>query len=78
MAAEGGNIVRFTYTGEEVIPDDVTHVFVDVKTIRGRAFQWHQNIVEVICHDKVEKIEEEAFSGCPSLRRVIMRGVKIV
>eukprot|EP00573_Skeletonema_grethae_P013326 CAMPEP_0201709816 /NCGR_PEP_ID=MMETSP0578-20130828/58303_1 /ASSEMBLY_ACC=CAM_ASM_000663 /TAXON_ID=267565 /ORGANISM="Skeletonema grethea, Strain CCMP 1804" /LENGTH=172 /DNA_ID=CAMNT_0048198809 /DNA_START=108 /DNA_END=623 /DNA_ORIENTATION=+ len=80
MAAEGGNIVRFTYTGAdgEIIPRDATHVFVDAKIIRGRAFYRHPNIVEVICHDKVEKIEERAFYQCPSLRRVIMRGVTIV
>ncbi len=79
MAAEGGNdIVWFTYTGEEDIPRQATHVFVDVKIIRYGAFDRHQNIVEVICDDKVEKIERQAFGRCPSLRRVIMRGVKIV
>ncbi len=44
MAAEGGDIVRFTYTAEaegEDIPDDVTHLFVDVKTIPARAFDEH-------------------------------------
>eukprot|EP00574_Skeletonema_japonicum_P014714 CAMPEP_0201717370 /NCGR_PEP_ID=MMETSP0593-20130828/3109_1 /ASSEMBLY_ACC=CAM_ASM_000672 /TAXON_ID=267983 /ORGANISM="Skeletonema japonicum, Strain CCMP2506" /LENGTH=322 /DNA_ID=CAMNT_0048207401 /DNA_START=63 /DNA_END=1031 /DNA_ORIENTATION=+ len=85
MAAEGGNnvIVRFTYTGEEgeVIPDNATHVFVDVTTIPARAFEQHNNIVEVICHDRVEKIEEYAFfcfwCSSLSLKRVIMPGVKI-
>jgi len=81
MAAEGGNnITWFTYTGAdgEDIPHDATHVFVDAKIIRRRAFEYHPNIVEVICHDKVERIERCAFLSCPSLRRVIMRGVKIV
>jgi len=79
MAAEGGNIVRFTYTGAdgEVIPDDATHVFVDVTIIPRGAFEEHPSIVEVICHDRVEKIERNAFYECPSLRRVIMPGVKI-
>ena len=79
MAAVGGNnnIVRFTYTGEDDIPDDVTHVFVDVTIILEGAFFEHPNIVEVICHEDVEKIESFAFACCPSLRRVIMRGVKI-
>eukprot|EP00573_Skeletonema_grethae_P002919 CAMPEP_0201685584 /NCGR_PEP_ID=MMETSP0578-20130828/302_1 /ASSEMBLY_ACC=CAM_ASM_000663 /TAXON_ID=267565 /ORGANISM="Skeletonema grethea, Strain CCMP 1804" /LENGTH=256 /DNA_ID=CAMNT_0048169515 /DNA_START=248 /DNA_END=1015 /DNA_ORIENTATION=+ len=79
MAAEGGDIVRFTYTGAEgeEIPDDATHVFVDVTIILEGAFEYHQNIVEVICHDKVERIERGAFNRCPSLMRVIMRGVKI-
>ena len=82
MAAVGGNInVRFTYTytGEEDIPDDVTHVIVrNIRVVLANAFADHPNIVEVIFHEKVEKIEENAFGDCPSMRRVIMRGVKIV
>jgi len=76
----GDIINRYTYRGEEgeVIPDGATHIFVVAKIIRAEAFYNHPNIVEVICHDNVEKIEEYAFVWCPSLRRVIMRGVKIV
>eukprot|EP00573_Skeletonema_grethae_P009625 CAMPEP_0201692940 /NCGR_PEP_ID=MMETSP0578-20130828/5700_1 /ASSEMBLY_ACC=CAM_ASM_000663 /TAXON_ID=267565 /ORGANISM="Skeletonema grethea, Strain CCMP 1804" /LENGTH=318 /DNA_ID=CAMNT_0048178397 /DNA_START=24 /DNA_END=980 /DNA_ORIENTATION=- len=70
--------VRFFYTGEEDIPHNATHVFVYAKIIRARTFYNHPNIIEVVCHDEVEKIEEYAFCRCPSLRRVIMRGVKIV
>ncbi len=80
MAAEGGNnITWFIYTGAdgEIIPRDATHVFVDVTTIPASAFYRHPNIVEVICHDRVEKIEAWAFICCPCLRRVIMPGVKI-
>ncbi len=76
------NFVRYVYRGEEGerIPQRATHIIVreDVTVIRERAFQWHQSIVEVICHDNVEKIERYAFCGCTSLRRVIMPGVKIV
>ena len=85
MAAEGGGaavIVRFTYTGAigERIPREATHITIaeDCTFVRARAFIRHQNIVEVICHDKVERIEREAFDSCPKLRRVIMPGVKIV
>ena len=85
MAAEGGNniIIRYNYRGEEgeVIPREATHIFVvdkDVTFVRARAFREHPNIIELVCHDKVEKIEEYAFFKCPSLRRVIMPGVKIV
>ncbi len=80
MAAVGGNIiVRFTYTGEEDIPDNVTHVTViNVRVVRRIAFSQHPSIVEVICHEEVEKIEEYAFICCPCLKRVIMPGVKIV
>jgi len=76
------NYVRYIYRGEEDedIPDDVTHVTMreDVTVVRREAFYRHRNIVEVICHDKVEKIEQQAFIDCPSLRRVIMLGVTIV
>ena len=84
MAAEGGNVVviRYIYRGEvgEVIPREATHVIVakDVTIILEGAFKGHRNIVEVICHDNVEIVEEGAFNNCPSLRRVIMPGVKSV
>eukprot|EP00986_Skeletonema_menzelii_P000708 scaffold204_cov135-Skeletonema_menzelii.AAC.3 len=39
MAAEGGIIVRFTYTGQEVIPREATHVFVDVSSWQNRSTQ---------------------------------------
>jgi hypothetical protein len=83
MAAEGGVIIiRFTYTGAvgENIPDEATHIAVaeDCTFVRTRAFYRHPNIVEVICHDKVKKIERSAFFLCPKLRRVVMPGVKKV
>ena len=83
MAAEsGGNIVWFTYTGAdgEVINEEATHIIVDkdCTVVRAGVFREHPNIVEVIFNEDVEKIERNAFRGCPSLRRVIMRGVKIV
>ena len=80
MAAEGDNIVRFTYTGAdgEVIPRRATHVIVKARKVREEAFFRHRNIVEVIFDDIVEKIEASAFLWCRRLRRVIMRGGKIV
>ena len=85
MAAAGGNMViirRYVYRGEEGerIPDEATHITMseDVTFVRARAFYQHQNIIEVICHTGVEKIEQMAFHNCPSLRRVVMPGVKIV
>ena len=76
------NFMRYIYRGEEgeEIPRGTTHITVEegVTVVRARAFQEHPNIVEIICHDKVEKIEHCAFLGCPLLRRVIMPGVKIV
>ena len=80
MADVGNNIVRFTYTGAvgERIPREATHIFVWARVVRREAFINHPNIVEVICHENVRLIKEDAFQGCPSLRRVIMPGVKIV
>ncbi len=64
----------------EFIPLRATHIIVheSVTVIRAGAFEDHPNIVEVICHDKVDKIEREAFYYCFYLRRVIMPGVTIV
>eukprot|EP00986_Skeletonema_menzelii_P008620 scaffold3723_cov111-Skeletonema_menzelii.AAC.1 len=78
MEAEGDNIEWFIYIGQENIPRHVTHVIVDVQVIPADAFHRHPNIVEVICHEDVEIIEEMAFTDCPSLKRFIMPGVKIV
>jgi hypothetical protein len=82
MEAEGDDIIRFIFTGDdgEVVPADATHVTVheSVKVIPARAFYYHQNILEFECHDGVEKVEGRAFFQCPSLRRVKMPGVKIV
>jgi hypothetical protein len=76
------NFIRYIYRGEEgeIIPREATHIFVgkDVTFVLERAFQRHPNIVEIICHEGVEKIEEWAFSFCPRLRMIIMPGVKIV
>ena len=58
--------------------DEATHVVVDIEYIPQGAFLQHQNIIEVSCHDRIEKIEAGAFADCPSLRRVVMGGVKIV
>ena len=76
------NFMRYIYRGEEGerIPAFATHITVaeDCTIVRARAFARHPLIVEVICHDRVKKIEEEAFYRCPNLRRVIMPGVEIV
>ena len=83
MADRGdNNFMRYVYRGEEgeIIPWGATHITVaeDCTVIRAWAFRGHRNIVEVICHDRVEKIGKGAFFKCPSLRRVIMPGVKEV
>ncbi len=80
MEVDGNNIRRFIYRGQQVIPPHECFITVDIsiKSIPAGAFANHPNIVEVVCHDEVEKIEQEAFWKCPSLRRVMMPGVEIV
>ncbi len=83
MSARGdNNFMRYVYMGQEGerIPRGATHIMVheSVTVICTRTFLEHPNIVEVICHDNVEKIEEHAFYSCISLRRVIMLGVTII
>jgi len=83
MAVRGdNNFMRYVYMGQEgeFIPLGATHIIVheSVTVIRMLAFYEHPNIVEVICHENVEKFEIDAFAFCPSLRRVIMPGVTIV
>eukprot|EP00985_Skeletonema_marinoi_P010165 scaffold4795_cov191-Skeletonema_marinoi.AAC.3 len=76
IAADG----YFTYTGREAVPHYVTRVRIheSVTVIPARAFYDNRNIKEVECHIGVVRVEEEAFLGCLSLRRVIMPGVKVV
>ena len=61
----------------EVIDDEATHIIVQATVVRAEAFMERPNIVKVIFHEGVEKIEEWAFGECYSLRRVIMLGVKV-
>ena len=79
MAAEP---VHFIYTGggQEAIPDGATHVSIDdsITVIPADLFSCHKNIVELICHEGVERIEGYAFYTCRRLKRVIIPGVKII
>eukprot|EP00984_Skeletonema_dohrnii_P035434 scaffold35168_cov144-Skeletonema_dohrnii-CCMP3373.AAC.1 len=70
----------YIFTGREAVPRHVTRVRIhkSITVIPARAFNEHPNIEEVECHIGVKKVEDEAFSYCPSLRRVIMPGVKKV
>ena len=82
MAARGDHIVRYIYRGEdgERIPADATKIFVvNVTSLRARAgtFANHRNIAEIICHEKVEKIEANAFEICIPLKRLHMPGVRV-
>ena len=56
---------------------EATHIFVDYEVIHEREFCEHPYIIEVICSENVEGIYGAAFAQCPSLRRLIMPGVKL-
>ena len=68
----------------EVILPDVAHVKVarSITVIPEQRFFAHPNLVELICHENVAKIESddeaETFLGCPRLRRVVMNGMEEV
>jgi hypothetical protein len=71
----------FVYLGgEQVVPEDVTHVRIDrsVKIIPERAFQCRRNLLSVETHNDLEKIERNAFYCCTSLRGIKLPGVRIV
>lgn len=76
------DIIFYILTGQdgEIIPRNATHVGVhkSVTVIPAFAFYEHPNIVEFICHNGVERIASHAFTRCPRLKRLIMRGVKSV
>ena len=61
-----------------IIPLDATRLVVDMQYVPPTAFALHPSIIEAICLDRVEKFGAGAFANCPSLRRVIMPGVKEV
>eukprot|EP00985_Skeletonema_marinoi_P017820 scaffold9864_cov66-Skeletonema_marinoi.AAC.2 len=77
--ADDGWYIYYGRDGE-VIPWHATRVRIDksLTVIPARAFYRNQHIEEVEFNDDVETVEEYAFRNCPSLRRVIMRGVKII
>eukprot|EP00986_Skeletonema_menzelii_P004452 scaffold1518_cov113-Skeletonema_menzelii.AAC.4 len=75
--ADGNNI--FVYMGgDQEVPDGVTHAVIDpsVKIVPRWAFWNRRQLVSVIFHDDVEIIEEDAFSGCESLRGIKLLGVR--
>jgi hypothetical protein len=78
MADVDDNI--FVYLGgDQVVPDDVTHVIIDrsVKIIPRGAFRLREQLVSVKMHEGIEKVEEDAFIGCRFLRgKIKLLGVR--
>eukprot|EP00984_Skeletonema_dohrnii_P009383 scaffold3598_cov148-Skeletonema_dohrnii-CCMP3373.AAC.7 len=69
----------FVYLGgDQVVPQDVTHVIIDqsVNIILRGAFQDRRQLVSVKFHDGVEVIEEDAFYGCRRLKKIDLKGVR--
>jgi hypothetical protein len=68
----GGDNV-FVYTGgEQRVPHDVKRVRIaeDVDTIPERTFQHCNQLIEVVGHNRLRKIEQYAFHECPCLSSV--------
>jgi hypothetical protein len=78
MAGDDGGDSIFVYLGgEQVVPNDVTHVRIDrsVKIIPELAFFRHRSLVSVETHVGIEIIGKQAFDGCFSLRGIKLPGV---
>ena len=73
-------VEHYVYTGEGNPPRNATHVSIhdSVTIIPYQLFREHPNIIELICHIRVKKIERSAFYKCPRLKRLIMPGVEEV
>jgi len=84
MADVDGSDSIFVYLGgEQVVPDDVTHVIIDrsVKIIPPDAFYQREQLVSVESHNThegIEKVGKRAFYGCFRLKRIKLLGVREV
>jgi hypothetical protein len=78
MAEQAERVNIFVYTGEQEVPDDITHVIIDrsVKIVPLMAFKRRRYLVSVETHDGIEKIGGSAFYKCTSLREIKLPGVK--
>jgi hypothetical protein len=74
----GGDDI-FVYTGgEQQVPRDVKRVRIaeNIDTIPARTFYQCRQLTEVEGHNRLNKVEKDAFNNCTSVRRVTkMRGV---
>ena len=71
---------HYVYTGEDLPPRGATHVSIDksITAIPSELFWEHPNIMELICHIGVKKIQRQAFENCPRLKRLVIPGVEEV
>ena len=71
----------FVYMGgNQPVPARVrrARIHISVKIIPRRAFYDRHSLISVEFHDGIEIIEEQAFSGCWSLKSVKLLGVRII
>eukprot|EP00984_Skeletonema_dohrnii_P010260 scaffold3998_cov153-Skeletonema_dohrnii-CCMP3373.AAC.27 len=66
----------FSFTRAAI--NDIVRIDKSVKTIPSRAFERRERLTYVEFHDGIERIEEDAFFWCTSLRSVKLLGVKII
>ncbi len=69
----GGDDDIFVYTGgDQEVPRDVKRVRIaeNVDTIPERTFQHCAQLIEVVGHNRLRKIEQYAFHDCPCLSNV--------
>eukprot|EP00985_Skeletonema_marinoi_P016745 scaffold9036_cov71-Skeletonema_marinoi.AAC.2 len=71
----GGNNIYMG--GEQVVPEDVTHVRIDksVEVIEDFAFEDCEHLVQVETHDGIRKVGQWTFNECESLRSIDLRSV---
>src|SRR6056300_1546510 len=79
----GNNDDVFVYMGGEIpqhLRETITHVRIhkSVKIISASAFQSCHNLVSIEMHDGVGIIEDWAFGGCTSLKRIKLSGVRVI
>ena len=76
----GGDTIFVYLGGEQVVPDDVTHVIIDrsVKIIPPDAFYRREQLVAVKMHEGIEKVGERSFYCCWRLKGIELLGVREV
>ena len=64
---------NFVNTGQANVPEGVIHVPVhpSVRVISAKAYLRQSQLISVELHNGLEVIEEEAFSYCSSLRKIL-------
>jgi len=75
--ADGGDNVFVYLGGDQVVPQDVTHIVIDrsLTIIPEEAFYNRRELVSVEMHEGIERVERDAFYLCRRLRKINLIGV---